>query len=52
MLKPCALDLVTDVSSRFRFRRRASSKAKRMMRSVPWRVNIADCTATPCGAPG
>ena len=22
-----------------------------MMRSVPWRVNIADCTATSCGPP-
>ena len=35
MLKPCAFDLVTDVSSRLRLRRRASSKAKRMTRSVP-----------------
>ena len=52
MLKPCAFDLVTDVSRRFAFRRRARSNAKRMMRSVPWRVNIADCTATSCGAAG
>ena len=51
MLKPCAFDLVTDVSRRLRLRRRARSKAKRITRSVPWRVNIDDCTATSCALP-
>ena len=37
----CAFDLVTTVSS-LRGRERASSKAKRMMRSTPARVNIDD----------
>ena len=52
MLNPCAFDLVTDVSSFLRLRWRASSKAKRITRSVPWRVKIADCTATSWGTPG
>ena len=55
MLWPCALDFVIDVTER-RPRARASSKAKRTMRSVPRRVKTALCTATspsvpPCTRP-
>src|ERR1039458_1140780 len=38
MLSPCALDLVMDATRRFLLRLRASSKAKRTIRSTPRRV--------------
>jgi hypothetical protein len=50
MLWPWALDFVIEVTAR-RFCVRASSKAKRMMRSVPRRVKTAVCTATSVSVP-
>ena len=46
----CAFDLVTTVSS-LRGRERAISKAKRMMRVTPARVNIETSVATSSGRP-
>ena len=50
MPKRCALDLVTSVSC-LRGRLRASSKAKRWMRSTPARVNTATSVAASIGRP-
>ena len=44
----CAFDLVTTVSC-LRGRERASSNAKRMMRSTPARVKITNSVPTSCG---
>jgi len=38
MTKPCAFDLVIEATRLFPFRFTASSKAKRMIRSMPRRV--------------